>query len=141
MKKIALILAALASQPLAAHAGLTPIALPSFRSPQAVSLPVMPLAPSAVVGLPSQRVPLVQTAVRLPNASHPLAIEGLRIGTVVAGVAIPSAPAPQDARNDKLRKLYDGSERRPVSRPVDRPRGRGYYPLPESDLLDEIGIK
>jgi hypothetical protein len=139
MKKIMILLAALASRPLAARAGAAPAAVPSFRSPQAVSLPAMPLGPSAAVILPSQRLPVLSTEIKLPHAIHPLAVGGARFGVMMA-VAAP-APAPAEPRNDRLRKLYDGSERQPVSRPAPRQRERGYYPLPESDLLDEIGIK
>lgn len=143
MKKLLPLIAALPLLQSSAFAGLfVPSVLPVRQAPQIVSLPAMPLGSAAAVILPSQPLQVIYGhSVRLPNAVHPLAIQGKPVGMILAASA-PPQPQEGGSKGDKLDKVYDGSGQRRAPQPVGRPRGeRRYYPIPESDLLEELGVK
>lgn len=123
-----------------------PLALPSISIGQPRSLPSISGLPKIAPGLPSLPQPLItlpgQPAVNLPGPANPMPVARkavVKIAAVTGSFAMKFAPSKPvetavDAEEaaEKLGRLFDGAP----AEELDEVR----HTLPETDLLNEIGV-
>lgn len=127
------------------HACEAAFKLPSSPMPEKVSLPSFSIGTPVALHVPS----MMPKGVRLPSHPKEIPLGPSRLPSV--SLPLPSTtilladgsqvPAGEQTRpsEEKLDRVFDNSRQRS---PAPARRGeRRYYPIPESDLLEEIGVR
>jgi hypothetical protein len=116
---------------------LPTVAIPQIALPTA--LPVLPVSAKIELVSPTAIVAMIPASATLPGPLTKVTIA--RFSAAAEGTPTkPVKPETAAQKAEKLDELFDGKGKLPKNELPESPRPGRHISLPESDLLDEIGI-